>query len=79
MILKVDESIVRRLKGEGERPALAHGERRPPRAYHTVQLGRRSGAPDVPTPNKLFHSPPERGKAIVDLETKGNISVWDMS
>ena len=41
--------------------------------------GRRTGGPDAPSPNKLFHSPPERGKAIVDLDTKGKFPVWDLS
>ena len=39
----------------------------------------RSGAPDAPTPNKPFQSPPERGTAIVYLDTKREISVWNLS
>ena len=34
---------------------------------------------DASSPKKLLPYPPELGKAIVDLYTKGNISVWDLS
>ena len=47
---------------------------------HMLYVRGREGAwLDASSPNKLFPYPPELGKAIVDLDTKGKISVWDFS
>ena len=50
------------------------------RPSFVVRAGERERAELVASsPHELFLYSPDRGKAIVDLYTKGKISVWDSS